>query len=227
MQKVLALLAVTAATVSALDTTEPFDPGFTDNEVYVGFDGIGAGEGGKSTMAEYVAGIGVTDRLSTVFSLGLASNEFLAEAEAELGIGLFYTLVDTERFKLDLMSSLTSTGAVDIATECNLDFDRAGLQLTLEQGLYNDPATADRISGTTTIAPLAWYSLSDAMQILAAVDFGIAGDAGSLEIGSLAVGYNAVLSEALELITEVGFAIPQNDETFSAGVLVGFVATLP
>ncbi len=52
-------------------------------------------------------------------------------------------------------------------------------------------------------------------------------DEGKTEIGGIALGYNGMLSEKVELITEVNFDIPQNDEDFGIDFSIGFIAALP
>ena len=47
------------------------------------------------------------------------------------------------------------------------------------------------------------------------------------DIGGIALGYNAMLTDTIELITEINFDITQDDEDFGADFLVGFITTLP
>jgi hypothetical protein len=47
------------------------------------------------------------------------------------------------------------------------------------------------------------------------------------DVGGISLGYNVILADPLELITEVYFDIPQDDENFGVDVMVGFIATLP
>jgi len=47
------------------------------------------------------------------------------------------------------------------------------------------------------------------------------------EIGSVALGYNVTLSDAVEIINQVALDIPQGDEKPSVGLMTGLIATLP
>jgi len=49
----------------------------------------------------------------------------------------------------------------------------------------------------------------------------------AIDVGGLALGYNVSLHKRIELITEVFFDIPQQDEAFAVRLLIGFIATLP
>jgi hypothetical protein len=47
------------------------------------------------------------------------------------------------------------------------------------------------------------------------------------EIGGLAAGYNATLSDAIELVNQVAVDIPQGGEKAALSVMTGFIATMP
>lgn len=47
------------------------------------------------------------------------------------------------------------------------------------------------------------------------------------EVGGIALGYNGMLTEELEIISEVWFDIPQDEEDFGFNFTLGFIATLP
>jgi len=48
-----------------------------------------------------------------------------------------------------------------------------------------------------------------------------------VDVGGIRMGYNVILSDAVELITEVNFDIPQTGEYFGVDFMVGILATLP
>ncbi len=214
----------------ALDTTEPFDIGFTDNEMYVGFSGAGLGKGEKVLGWEHLIGVGISDRLSTMFFYSLESNEFLGERIGDVGLGLFVTVVDLEIFDFDLIGSVCSHGSFTFAAELNLDFSMTGIQLTIEEGLENGGAAGDEILFSTALAPLFYISMNESLQMLTAIDFIFmhnGDDASITEIGGAGIGLNVGINDAIELITEVNFDIPQGEEKFSTGMSIGFVASLP
>ena len=222
-------VALTSPTI-ALDTTEPFDIGFTDNEMYFGFNGAGLGKGDKSLAWEHLVGAGITDRFSTLFFYSLESNEFLGDKVADVGIGLFLTIIDIEVFDFDISGSVCMHGSFVFATELNLDFKKSGIQLTIEEGLENGGDNADEILFSTALVPLFHFSVTESLQLLTAIDVTFihnGDDGGATEVGGAGLGLNIGLNNAIELITEIGFDIPQNDEDFSMGISVGFIATLP
>ncbi|MBD3318192.1 MAG: hypothetical protein GF344_20605 [Chitinivibrionales bacterium] len=217
---------VSTTSLCALDTTEPFDLGFSDNEIYVSFSGLGAERGRRMSAVEYVVGVGVTERFSTLFSFVTESDGYFNNPATELGASLFANVLDRRHLKLDISAGVTSGGSVGLGTELNVDFDRAGLQVTIEEAIYNGGASSDDINFETTIAPLVYVSLTDALQALASIDATLPAD-GDAGIGAPAVGLNAVISDAIEIISEVGFDIPREGEAFTVGASLGFVATLP
>lgn len=207
----------------ALDTTEPFERGFSDNELYLGFNGIGLNKGQKSLGLEYVLGAGVSDRLSSTLVLSLGTNEYFNYSYLGAGVGLFLNAIDLELFKLDFMTSLSSDGIFTFGTEINLDFKAIGFQLTLEEALENDGEF--KVLPSTALVPQANFNLGESVQLLTAVDLTFSRD--GAEIGAAAIGANIVLNDIVELINEISFDIPQDSEKFSAGLLIGFVATIP
>ncbi len=214
---------------SALDTTEPFDIGFSDNEMYFGFGGVGLGRGDKTLGWEHLIGVGITDRFSTMFFYSLESNEFLANRVGDVGIGLFITALDFDMFDLDVMGSVCSRGSFTFATELNLDFSKAGIQLTLEESLKSEEGAHDKVLFCTSLAPLCYFSITESLQLLVSIDFAYfhnGSEKGTIEVGGAGAGANIGLNNTIELITELNFDIPQDEEDFSMGLLVGFVATL-
>ena len=97
-------------TVFALDTTEPFDLGFSDFELYSGVGGIGQASGERILNVEGVIGVGLTEALSSSFNYGLNSDERLANSGNNFGLGLFWTPLDLEIFDLDLFAQAGSGG---------------------------------------------------------------------------------------------------------------------
>ncbi len=225
------LTIFTAVSLSiALDTTEPFDIGFTDNEMYVGFGGAGLGKGEKALAWEHVIGAGITDKLATTFFYSLEANEFLGNQSVSGGIGVYLSVLDLDLFDIDILSSFDSEGSFGLATELNIDFSKAGIQLTVEEGMENAGTRTHKILFNTNVAPLIHFSPTESIQLLTGIDFAIIHsgvDSGTAEVGGAGLGLNVGLNDAIELITEVNFDIPQDEEKFSTGMSIGFVATLP
>ncbi|MGM0444215.1 MAG: hypothetical protein ACQEQV_08520 [Fibrobacterota bacterium] len=223
---VLTLITALVWQAAALDTTEPFDVGFTNIEFYGGFGGIGAENGARSITAEQVIGVGITDRLSASFAYTYESNEYFANAAGGATLGLFATLIDQDVFDLDVAAGVVPGDGISLGTELNADFSTMGLQLGIEESFSN--GGADTVAAATALAPLVYWSFSDAAQILAAFDVSFihSGPEEGTDVGAVAIGFNRVLSDAVELITEASWDIPGDDEDGTLGLSVGFVATV-
>ncbi|MGM0462323.1 MAG: hypothetical protein ACQEQ4_07900 [Fibrobacterota bacterium] len=230
MKKLTITVMVTLLTAvfqtAALDTTEPFDIGFTNIELYGGFGGIGAEKGARSITAEQVIGVGITDRLSASFAYSYESNEYFANSAGGATLGLFATLIDQDVFDLDVAAGVIPGDGITLGTELNADFSTLGLQLAIEESFSN--GGADTVAAATALAPLVYWSFSDAAQILAAFDVSFihSGPEEGTDIGAVAIGFNRVLSDAVELITEASWDIPDDNEEGTLGLSVGFVATV-
>jgi len=76
-----------------------------------------------------------------------------------------------------------------------------------------------------------YVTLSERHQLLLEADAEFvlhAGDRqGGVQIGGIALGYNIVVHEAVELITEIFLDIQQPGGSFSTGVMLGLILTLP
>lgn len=223
LKLVMAIIVSTTFGSMALDTTEPFDKGFSNNEFYVCFGGVGLDSGDRFVGAEYVIGAGINDRLGTIFSLAVESNEYFNNASLGGALGLYINVLDKEIPKLDFMISFSSEGVLVLSSEINFDFKLVGFQLTIEEALENGGSL--KLSPSTGLAPQVYFNIGEKLQILAAIDFTFSRD--HSEIGSTVLGFNAVLNDVVELITELSFDIPQNGERFSSNVGIGFVATIP
>lgn len=225
--KVIPLIVhVLNVAIVALDTTEPFEIGFTDNEVYAGAGGIGNRSGGQSIGANYVLGAGITDRLSTILSFSVATDELLAQAQSDLNLTLFFNVIDYKEFEGDLLVTFNKEGAWCFSAELNLDFEKTGFQLTIEEGFENSGSGRETVGITTGIAPLAWWSANDRMQLLTGIDIAFGSGTQTIDIGTAAVGCNVVLSSAIELITEVGFDVPEKGSKATGSISVGILTTL-
>ncbi len=216
--------------LTALDTTEPFDIGFTDNEMYLAFDGPGLSKGDKVLVWEHVIGAGITDRIATTFFYSLESNEFLGNRAASGGVGLYFNILDLQAFDLDILTSINSDGSLTLATELNLDFSQSGIQLTLEEGMENSGPGEDKLLLATNIAPLLYFSLTESFQLLTAIDMTFIhyeNEGKNFEFGSVGLGMNVGITSAIELISQLHLDIPQDGEELFLGLSVGFIATLP
>ena len=208
---------------SALDTVEPFASGAIDLEGYAGLEV----EGGRRPCGEMVLGYGVTPRLSVLAGVGLTAAEGGAGAELDLSLGLVGGLLDTDHLDLDLLldagSLQAGPGAVEASTsvEVNLDLEpeaaSAGLYLRVAiAGL----SPAGEAQAELLLEPGAYWTPAPGHQLLVeAVPFGRAR-------GAVALGYNVVLDETLELGTHLAASPPRGGGRPGVHLVAGLIASL-
>ncbi|HSW59609.1 MAG TPA: hypothetical protein VLJ60_02355 [bacterium] len=237
------IVIFTMLNLSAADTVETFDPGASNFEFYVGYDGIGLDKNQGSFSAEAVAGFGITERFSALISLSGESNEYFANGSGNAGFGIFGTVVDTDFFDFDLFlnsgigtDSFSLAPAIEINIDFKPDLELAGLYFRIEEVFAGrDESTDDKekyaFAAETGLTAGFYYSINEKHQLLLEYDMALlnnpAGDEDTVNIGGIALGYNAMIHENIELISQVYYDIPQNDEKHSFGVSVGIIATLP
>jgi hypothetical protein len=77
----------------------------------------------------------------------------------------------------------------------------------------------------------AYWSLDERRQLLIEFDATAhdhaEGPESGYEVGGVAVGYNVMLHDTLELINQVRIDLPQSGEKAATGFMVGLIATLP
>jgi len=227
MNRLLLLTALaTTGAVHALDTTENFDPGFSDLEVYFSTDGLGRLPEESTVAFETFCGMGITGSLGAFVSAAFESDRHLAEPEDALSMGLFLTAVDGDPLSLDFYWSTGTGGAITAGTELNLVSNIAGLQLNTAVTWEN---RGDAILASTWIQPLFHRSLSDRCEVLAAADVvydqNAAPDEDEMEFVSVSGGFNYAAFDGIELIGQVDWISPDGDDP-CAGFSVGMIATL-
>jgi hypothetical protein len=229
--RVLCLCVSIICTANALDTTEPYDRGFSDFELTGSYSGIGNSRSSRTLGWEGLIGVGITERFSASVIYAMESDDYFAPRDDELVLELFFTPVDLKTFDLDLFGGTGTNGGLGLGIECNLDFPQFGIQLVVEESLDNKGNPDDERLFTTGIAPLVYYNISKAAQLLAGIDFSIphgsSNNDSSLDIGNAVIGYNIILSDAVELLAEAGVDIPQEDENLSFGFAIQLISTLP
>jgi hypothetical protein len=236
-----------ALPAAAVDTVEVWAPGATDIDFYTGFGGFGLPRSERELSSELMAGFGLIDRLSAYLGANMATDERFAQGGGEVFLGLFGTPVQINHFDVDLFLDFRLGGEgfteVQVTPAAEFNFDLApnlelwGMYLMVALPMYQRATGQDgEITGglgthvETTVG--TYLTLAKRHQLL--VDYEMAwrprpgAEEQTIEIGSLGLGYNVLLTPALELITEVRIDIPQGaDEAVSAGVMVGLIATMP
>lgn len=234
-----------SARIHAADTVEPFDMGATDFELYAGIDGLGLDKYEKTVFGDVVLGYGILERLSGYFGTTLESNEYLAEGAVGFAFGMYGNVVDFNHVDVDLFLDF-SGGRGDFAVTPSFEFNLDADPEMETVGVYlrgGVPLYGRNMSGGTDVAPEyemayqmdatlgAYVSPGNIHQLLLEFDAVFRPDAvddeRDMEVGGVALGYNVMLADNLELINQVYLDIPQSGEDFALGVSTGFIATLP
>ncbi|HUU03505.1 MAG TPA: hypothetical protein VM425_18865 [Myxococcota bacterium] len=231
----------------AADTTETWDAGAADVDFYMGYDGIGRGEDERVVAGDIMIGYGLVDRLSAYLGLTLEAADLLSKESGDLRMGIFGTPLDSDHFDADLFIEIGATGPafsefrLEPALELNFDLepDRSGMGLYFRTALplrsrsrssssnNGDNSLAFDIEGVLG----AYVTVAAGHQLLAEFDAVFHQHPDDVEqaidIGGIAFGYNVVLNPAIEFISQFYINIPNNNERFSAGVMIGLIATIP
>ncbi len=220
----LGMLLVVCSAGYALDTTEAFDPGFSDVEVYFGYQGLDSPSESSAVSTETLLGIGVTGNFSTFVSFCTKADGYLANAEDGFTLGLFWTAIEDEAVKLDFFGSTSTGGSISLGIESNLDFDNWGFQGQIEETIEN--RNSNERDQSTRLQPLLYYRLASGVELLSAVDFEYAeNEDGEKEFdySSVSFGINFPVTESIEMISQFDLINTGDDET-QTGVSFGFVA---
>ncbi|RLB58308.1 MAG: hypothetical protein DRI34_05260 [Deltaproteobacteria bacterium] len=241
------IFLVLAVDTRAADTVETWAVGASDVEFYLSAEGLGRALDERRLQSSLLAGYGLTERLSAFLGMAARGDGALASAEASLSLGLFGTLVESAHFDLDLFLEASVGGPALSrfqllpALEINLDHhpgqQTCGAYLRLGLPVHGqrrggDPAAPGEHQTVYALLlnPGIYVTVAAGHQLLLEYDMSFhsaEADEHSLDIGGVALGYNVVLTERLELITQLYLDIPGTGEGWAAGVLVGLIATLP
>lgn len=239
------LLAATAAGLGVLlfgapaqaaDTVEGYAAGEVSFETHFSMEGFRDGRRSMGIGQEGLIGVGIHKYLSGAVGFAFGSNGYLAEIESAFNLGLTSTVLDTDHFDLDLM--LTFDGSVAPGLELNLDVASFGVYVRAEipiAGAGRVPAESDGDPWEVTVGlgltPGVYWTIKDGHQLLLEASMAFfwsdAEDAaGRFDLWSLALGYNVMLLDNLELVTEVK-AYQVTDEDVEFGFGLGIIASLP
>lgn len=242
----LLVLSLHEEDAGAADTVEVWAKGPTDAELYVGLEGIGPEKEGRNTRFEYLAGFGITDRISAYLMGSLDASWALTGLGAGFGAGVLGTPLDTDHVDLDLFIDVAACGpglrgfSAGPAFELNLDLEpdlalwgvylRAGVPVEgIKLASPAHPGHGIFLSIPVVLG--TYYTVRGSHQILLEADVTFhalpSGVDRKVEVGGASLGYNVVLGRVAELITEVFLDVPQRGEMFSVSVMVGVVLTLP
>jgi len=240
---VAVLLSLPTAGAHAADTVETWDTGATNVDFYLGVHGLGSSE--EVLAGDIMLGVGLVPGLSAYLGTMLEACRHLADGSRSLYFGLFGTPLDTEHVDLDLFLDLSGAeagrGAVEVIPSFELNLDaspdvatwgvylRAGVPL--HGGADSGESCSPSLEAHLALEPGAYLTVADGHQVLletgGTVRLTEGGLGRDLDVGGLALGYNVMLSEALEVITQVAVDLPQDGEELAVGVMAGLIATMP
>ena len=242
---VMAAVVLIPASATAVDTVETWDVGATDVDFYFGFDGVGLHRHERSLSGDLMLGYGIIERLSAYLGATLSADEYLSNGVGQVYLGGFGTPVETDHFDLDLFLDFRLGGEgfgelrIGPAMELNVDLvpdrERWGVFFVVGAPISNRTTTdAQGSENEETVVSVeatvgTYLTLGTRHQVL--LDYTMAfhpmADDDEIEVGSVGVGYNVEVHEAVELISEVRVDVPQEGERVAVGFVVGFIATLP
>jgi len=192
-------------------------------------------------------GYGLLDRLSAYLRTTLQGKRYFSDGHAGISLGVFGTPVDTRHFDLDLLLDISACGnnfarlEWTPSLELNFDIDPEhrsfGLYLRAGVPLYGRSMASDTshtveqsIACSVSLNPGAYLTIAERHQVLLEYDMlvhPLSADGRSVDVGGVALGYNVRLSQSIELISQVRWDIPQRGESWSFGLMLGLIATLP
>jgi hypothetical protein len=229
----------------AADTVETWDVGATDVDFYLGFDGIGRARYERSVYGDMMLGYGLVDRLSAYVGTTLSGIELFSDGSADLYVGIFGTPLDTDHFDLDFFldvgaggpefSAFTVTPAIEVNVDIEPDRALLGMYGCVGVPLFGRPTEDDpteHVFVADVVTTVGTYlTILEHHQLLLEYDMlfrtRLAEGEDTVEVGGVALGYNVVAHDAIELINQVYLDIPRSGEPVAVGFMVGFIATLP
>lgn len=239
---------VDSGTAMAADTTEAFDVGASDVDLYLGYDGVGFDNDERSISGEVMLGYGIVDNISAFAGAARSGSETFESDSTTTYFGLFGTVVESDHVDVDVYACFSGEDAdrsyLAVTPGLELNLDRAadlkswGVYLNGAFPVFGRKTeTAIQESAKTEVAVIfenttgAYLTISDGHQLLLEFDMIFLPDPPSgqrgVQVGALAFGYNLYLVDALELINQISLDIPQGGETASIGIMIGLIATLP
>ena len=239
----ICLLTILTPPSHAADTLATWDTGAGNFEPYPAVDGVGETVADQAVAGAMVMGWGVAHRFSAYLATFMSADGYLTGAETQLNLGAFGTPIDTDHFDVDLLLDMRVGGdgmneaVVMPAVELNLDrapdlaayglYFRGSAEIAGRETELGQPERHVDLGLTLG----TYFTLSQRHQLLLQYDATVHDNPGpetrKFEHGAVALGYNALLGDNLELITETKVGIAQGDGAAALGFMVGFIATLP
>ncbi len=237
-----------AVHAQAADTLEKFDSGATDLEVIFCAGGFGSWAGSEAVGGNLVAGYGLSDRLSIYSGALLEAADGFASLYGGYSLGVYGTPLETDHFDLDMIMGIKGSkdlGDLALTPGIEINLDRHPEMMSF--GLYVDvfllirPVDDSEAEGeysswrgsldipcTTGI----YYTLAENHQLLLAHDLYLADTLKNSSVAGsvLALGYNVVLTDEIELISEFSVGLTDGERwgwgCTGLGFSIGVILTL-
>lgn len=230
----VAALASVPGNAFAADTLEGLDVGEVGLEAYQSLENFRGGTKDLAVGHEIYLGVGVHRYLTAQVGLALSTNGRLEEGEGSFSFTLISTVLDTDRFDLDL--SLGFDGGLVPGLELNLDFTESlGVYLRASASISGRWSSASegkelRTDEELSVIPgIVWtvgkgrqLFLEGGLEFLWSDEEDVSGD---LSLWSVAVGYNFMVTDGLEVVTEAKTFRPDGGEqefALCAGVIASY-----
>lgn len=224
------------AEARAADTVETFDPGLSNLELYLVYDGLTRSRRKRSLGLEWVAGYGIVPAFSVYVGARMQTVFAPVDLGGELMLGVLATPLDTRHFDLDLGLDLSGPEPAQLSAAPNIELNFDAEDQLARWGTYARASLpvhgGGRLAGSRPTVAVdleltfgAYSSVARGHQIL--LEHRLVVPAMSTPGSGLALGYNVVCSEVFELLTEASVTFVDGYRLPDVAVLVGFVATVP
>lgn len=234
----------TAWAVLAADTVETWDVGATDVDFYMGAENLGQTREEGIAFGGILLGYGLLDRFSGYAGMTFQADLNLGESSPETYLGLFGTPYQSDHLDLDLFLNFSTAGGEATITpslELNWDHDpdmatfgvyvRSGIVFAQEDSDSAKPEETPGIGHSIDINPGVYWMITERSQLLVEYTTGYfptpAPEQDRWDVGHLHLGWNRMLVDTLELVTEVNFTVEKVDGHNAWGAFAGIIATLP
>ncbi|GAB4294411.1 MAG: hypothetical protein Kow0090_09150 [Myxococcota bacterium] len=240
-KRIISLLVFLLKTsnASAIDTTEPFNVGFSNVEAYFDSGKIARETEDEFSSLQLIIGGGLTERISLFSSSIVPIDAEFQKCSKTLSFGLLWNFLDTEHFDADIQLEGGLDGAnVNVPflapmLELNLDFNGAGLFMQTIVALSREESPSDihtlEYICSSGIAMGAYLNAHKDGQLFIQLFslFPVEENESSARPENISVGYNMAISNFVELITEGRMHFPHvGNESNDFSFLTGFIFTL-
>lgn len=207
---------------------------------------MGLARGQRELSHEFILGYGVGEWGSVYVGSNLTSDQQDFATDTDLLTGIMVTVLDGSHLDLDLMLDLGAPShdlkALRWAPSIELNYDddpdmaswgvylRTGIEGRRERGEFEGDARSWHERSDFGVNPGAYLRLSERHELLIEYDQTIAlgeGRAADENGSGIGLGFNLLLSDSVELISQIHRDFPRAGDRARLGLSVGFIATLP